>query len=73
MFLFTFNQLLCLLNVPPSKRAITVYDFCSDSSSGDFAANVRATFVTFLVAIYKFSFLYTKTHSIKLGFALDED
>lgn len=42
----TFSQLLCLFNVPPSKRAITVQDFCSKSPSDGFAAKVRATFVT---------------------------
>lgn len=47
----TFNQLLCLLNVPPSKRAMTVHEFCSDSSSEDLAVNMRATLATYLVRL----------------------
>lgn len=43
----TLNQLLCLLSIPPSKRAITVQDFCSMSSSTDFAANNLATLATY--------------------------
>ena len=42
----TFNQLLCLLNVPPSNSAMMVQDFCSPSTPVGFAANILATLVT---------------------------
>ena len=46
----TFSHILCLFNIPPSNRAMTVHDFCcSDPLSMGFAANIRATFLTLII------------------------
>lgn len=46
----TFSHVLCLFNIPPSNRAMTVHGFCcSDPLSVGFAANIRATFVTLII------------------------